>query len=197
MPYRITRPEVAKRLAIKAMASTTPGNTYRDLARLFCTSFSAVRDALRRPIAHWAGMLKVAPVPSKKARVKPAVPQVLVIPSRPGNREHVRLEKPESPVSFSWMRKPLWVTWWLFNKTFIFTRASSDLAGTKHVPRWTITVAWSTTFIRRNGGDEALTYWHWSLEVTTFNQAGLQNGKITLKYLHTCWWFSVPIFYHT
>ena len=99
MPYRMTRPEVAKRFAIKAMADATLGITYRDLARLFGTRFSAVRDALRQPVTYWARMLVVAPVPSKKTRVKPVVQPVGVIPPRPGARENARLVKPERTIS--------------------------------------------------------------------------------------------------
>ncbi|HME52659.1 MAG TPA: hypothetical protein VKM55_10610 [Candidatus Lokiarchaeia archaeon] len=99
MPYRMTRPEVAKRLAIKAMADATPGITYRDLARLFRTSYSAVRDALRSTVAKWAAMLIIAPEPSIKVGARLAVQRVTPIPTRPGKRENVCLEKPEPTIN--------------------------------------------------------------------------------------------------
>ena len=95
----MTCPEVAKRLGIKAMADATPGISYRDLAWFFGTSFSAVRDALRFPVEHWARMLQVAPPPSPKARVKPAARSVAVIPWRPGSRANARLGTPEPTIS--------------------------------------------------------------------------------------------------
>lgn len=94
----MTRPEVTKRLAIKVMADTTPGLTYRKLARLFSTSFSAVRDALRRPVTYWASMMAVAPVPSKKANIKPVFQPVAMIPPRSGARERARLVPPEQTI---------------------------------------------------------------------------------------------------
>lgn len=98
MPHKMICPEVAKRLGIKAMAEATPGISYRDLARCFGTSFSAVRDALRYPVVYWARMLAVAPLPSSKACVQPAVQPVAAIPSRPGSRDRARLEKPDPTI---------------------------------------------------------------------------------------------------
>jgi hypothetical protein len=95
MPHTMTRPEVAKRLGIEAMADATPGISYRELARYFGTSFSVVRDALWHPVAHWASLLAVAPAPPSKVRVKPVVQPIAVISSRPGSRERARLEEPD------------------------------------------------------------------------------------------------------
>jgi len=94
----MTRSEVAKRLAIKAMTDTTPRLTYRNLARLFSTSFSAVRDALRQPVAFWASMMADAPAPSKKATIRLVVQPVTVISPRPGSRERARLTTPEPTI---------------------------------------------------------------------------------------------------
>jgi len=99
MPHKMTRPEVAKRLGIKAMADATPGISYRELARYFSTSYSAVRDALRYPVARWARMLEVAPPPSQTARVTPAARPVAAIPLRLGSRANACLETPEPTVT--------------------------------------------------------------------------------------------------
>nr|MDO8112444.1 hypothetical protein [Candidatus Sigynarchaeota archaeon] len=102
MPHKMTRPEVVKRLGIKAMADARPGISYRDLARLFAASFSAVRDALRFPVSYWAAMLIVAPAPpiAKKQRGPIAIRPVLPVRARPGSRDRANLVEPEPTVEY-------------------------------------------------------------------------------------------------
>jgi len=102
VPHKITRPEVAKRLGIKAMAETRPGISYRDLARLFAASFSTVRDALRFPVSHWAAMLVIAPAPpvAKKHRAVGVKHPVIPIMARPGSRDRAKLVPPEPTVEY-------------------------------------------------------------------------------------------------
>nr|MDO8112947.1 hypothetical protein [Candidatus Sigynarchaeota archaeon] len=102
MPHKMTRPEVVKRLGIKAMADARPCISYRDLARLFAASFSAVRDALRFPVSHWAAMLMVAPAPpvAKKQRGLIAIRPVSPVRARSGSRDRAKLVEPEPTVEY-------------------------------------------------------------------------------------------------
>ncbi len=61
MPHRMTRPQAAKRLAIRAYLDACPGTSYKALAGLFRASYSAVRDATRFTVVEWAEKVADAP----------------------------------------------------------------------------------------------------------------------------------------
>lgn len=100
MPRKMTRPEVAKRLAIRAFHDARPATTHAHLVTLFGTSCRVATDALRRTAAQWAGLLVAAPVPRKHAattRPTPPLPApgTPAPPSRPGSRVRAVLVPPD------------------------------------------------------------------------------------------------------
>jgi hypothetical protein len=66
MPRRLTRPEVASRLVIRAMHDAAPGTTQRQLAALFHASLRTVNQAVQHPLQDWVAALATAP-PGKKS----------------------------------------------------------------------------------------------------------------------------------
>lgn len=81
MPRRLTRPEVARRLAIKAAREARPALSFADLSELFAASRRTVRDAGRHTVAEWVAILAAAPVPSK--HLAAGMPGKVAPPSKP------------------------------------------------------------------------------------------------------------------
>jgi len=100
MPRRLTRPEVARRIAIRAARDARRDLTFAKLTELFAASRRTVHDAARRTVAEWLDILAAAPVPrARKPAAAPsrkALPAVSIpVPRRPGTREHAVLVPPE------------------------------------------------------------------------------------------------------
>jgi len=99
----MTKPEVTKRLAIKAVLGANLPAKRQHVAALFQTSLRVVTDAARHTTAQLAAMLAIAPAPRPRARV--AVPTASAVghpttPRRPGSRARAKLEKPEHTVEY-------------------------------------------------------------------------------------------------
>ena len=97
MPRRMSRPEVAKRLAIKAAIDAGTGITQARLVELFRTSFRTVNDASRHSIQDWVKHLEAAPAPRQHSPA-PRAARKHASPKRPGDRSRTRLEPPEPVV---------------------------------------------------------------------------------------------------
>ncbi|MEX2684154.1 MAG: hypothetical protein Q6373_021470, partial [Candidatus Sigynarchaeota archaeon] len=99
MPRRLTRPEVARRIAIRAARDARREMTFAELAELFAASRRTVHDATRHTVPEWLGILAAAPKPRARKPPAPsrqALPAVSIpIPRRPGSRERAVLVPPE------------------------------------------------------------------------------------------------------
>lgn len=73
MPRRLTRPEVASRLVIKAMHDASPAIPQRELAAMFHASLRTVSSALQHTLQDWVAALGAAP-PGKPSP-RPAPPR--------------------------------------------------------------------------------------------------------------------------
>ena len=69
--------------------------TQARVAKLFHASLRTVNDATRHTVSEWLAMLRALPAPRPRRPGK-ARPPSLPVPSRPGDRSKVRLEKPEA-----------------------------------------------------------------------------------------------------
>jgi len=99
----MTKPEVIKRLAIKAVLDANPSAKRQHVAGLFQTSFRVVTDAARHTTAQLAAMLAIAPAPRPRARgAVPPAPGVghSITPHSPGSRARAKLVPPESTVEY-------------------------------------------------------------------------------------------------
>jgi hypothetical protein len=74
MPRKMTRPEVAKRLAIRAFHEVESAMTHAQLVVLFGTSFRTVHNAMQRTVAQWAGLLVASPAPRKHVAARHPAP---------------------------------------------------------------------------------------------------------------------------
>ncbi|MEX2682236.1 MAG: hypothetical protein Q6373_011585 [Candidatus Sigynarchaeota archaeon] len=102
MPRRLTRPEVVRRIAIRAILDARGDLTYADLASLFVASRRTIHDAKRHPVADWLRILAAAPLPSGRGigvaggtAPRPGQAQV----ARPrASRSNAKLVPPRSPL---------------------------------------------------------------------------------------------------
>ena len=97
MPRKMSRPEVAKRLAIKAAIDAGTGITQARLVELFRTSYRTVNDANHHSIQDWVMRLEAAPAPRQHSPA-PRSTRKHAPPKRPGDRSRARLEPPEPTV---------------------------------------------------------------------------------------------------
>jgi hypothetical protein len=93
----MSRPEVAKRLAIKAAIEAGTGITQARLVELFRTSFRTVNVANRHSIQDWVMRLEVAPAPREHPPA-PRATRKIARSKRPGDRSRARHEPPEPTV---------------------------------------------------------------------------------------------------
>ena len=98
MPRRLTRPEVATRIAIKVLSDAYPAMTHRQLVTFFHVSPRTVTEAMRRPASLWAGVLRAAPEPGRTASSRLRAKPRTVMPRRPGSRAHAKLNPPEATI---------------------------------------------------------------------------------------------------
>jgi len=99
MPRRLTRPEVARRIAIVAARDAGLKLSFADLCGLFAASRRTVRDATRHTVAEWLRILAAAPLPRKRGPSRlpvKAMPAIAIpVSKRPGLRELAHVVPPE------------------------------------------------------------------------------------------------------
>nr|MDO8109742.1 hypothetical protein [Candidatus Sigynarchaeota archaeon] len=101
MPRRLTRPEVATRLAIKAVLDHDPNMTQKRLTAIFHVSCRTVSAASQKPVAGWVAALLQAPEPRHK------MPALSPSPARksgntwqPGSRAKTKLQHPDPTIEW-------------------------------------------------------------------------------------------------
>jgi hypothetical protein len=103
MPRQLTKPEVIRRIAMRALLDAVPGMTHARLVALCHASYTTVHDAANTTIQDWFSILVSAPDPrpTSPARHKPS-PNATIASngkaqqhSRPGDRRRARLVDPE------------------------------------------------------------------------------------------------------
>ncbi len=104
MPRQLTKPEVIRRIAMRALLDAVPGMTHARLVALCHASYTTVHDAANTTIEKWLTALESAPEPR-------SAPTILLHlahrsakgtsgqgkqHSRPGTRRRARLVKPDA-----------------------------------------------------------------------------------------------------
>ncbi|MBN2150007.1 MAG: hypothetical protein JW839_01045 [Candidatus Lokiarchaeota archaeon] len=109
MPRQLTKPEVLRRIAMRALLDSVPGMTHARLVTLCHASYTTVHDAATCSIKDWLAVLESAPDPSAKdrwptprraavpkRRIKLSAQQPPLPPRRPGDRRRARLVRPDA-----------------------------------------------------------------------------------------------------
>jgi len=97
----MTKPEVIKRLAIKAVLDAIPSSKRQQVAALFHTSLRVVTDAARHTTAQLTTMLAMAPAQRPHVHVIISLPPVKAPTDqqqRPGSRARALLDEPEETI---------------------------------------------------------------------------------------------------
>ncbi len=61
MVRKLSKPEVIRRIAMRALLDTVPGMTHARLVALCHASYTTVHDAAMRPVKDWLAVLELAP----------------------------------------------------------------------------------------------------------------------------------------
>jgi hypothetical protein len=104
MTRHLTKPEVIRRIAMRALLDAVPGMTHARLVTLCRASYTTVHDAANTTIQDWLSVLEAAPNPRPSPtgrrhstpRHSAATSDQAKQHSRPGDRRRARLVGPDA-----------------------------------------------------------------------------------------------------